>query len=259
MPINKIHALCIAERFQFDILYEDLARQVHAARMRNVIILSPDDGIYAFIFDYGVCVLYRYDYESEKRLLDLLLKYAVNPLDPFIEEELDYQKNSEDGLRIRNDLIEVDDVNELACLLLAHALAQSTKLVVFETSIEETIKKTKYIPETLARKGAISLSRTKLAKERGRVYLEKSHVILQFNLLDTPEFIWEYPELEHYYLALSRYLEITPRATVLKNRLEVIQELLEMMADEQKHRHSSMLEWIIIILIAFEIGLFFFK
>jgi uncharacterized Rmd1/YagE family protein len=98
-----------------------------------------------------------------------------------------------------------------------------------------------------------------LAKERGRVYLEKSHVILQFNLLDTPEFIWEYPELEHYYLALSRYLEITPRATVLKNRLEVIQELLEMMADEQKHSHSSMLEWIIIILIAIEIGLFFFK
>ncbi|MBV5319277.1 MAG: RMD1 family protein [Desulfobulbaceae bacterium] len=259
MSINKLRALCIAERFQFDTLYESLTCQMHAARMRNVIILTPDDGVYAFIFDYGVCVLYRYDYESEKRLVDLLLKYAVNPLDPFIEEELDYQKSSEDGLRIRNDLIEVDDVTELACLSLAHALAQSTKLAVFETSIEETIKKTKYIPVTLARKGAISLSRTKLAKERGRVYLEKSHVILQFNLLDTPEFIWEYPELEHYYLALSRYLEITPRATVLKNRLEVIQELLEMMADEQKHSHSSMLEWIIIILIAIEIGLFFFK
>ena len=79
------------------------------------------------------------------------------------------------------------------------------------------------------------------------------------SLLDTPEFIWEYPELEHYYLALSRYLEIAPRATVLKNRLEVIQELLEMMADEQKHSHSSMLEWIIIILIAIEIALFFIK
>ena len=65
--------------------------------------------------------------------------------------------------------------------------------------------------------------------------------------------------MEHYYLSLSRYLEIAPRATVLKNRLEVIQELLEMMADEQKHSHSSMLEWIIIILIAIEIGLFFVK
>jgi uncharacterized Rmd1/YagE family protein len=257
--MNKLRALCIAERFEFDALYDLLSRQVHAARMRNVIMLTPDEGSFAFIFDYGVCVLCRYDYEAEKRLLDLLLKYAVNPLSSFIEEELEYQKGVGEGVRIRHDLIDLDDVSELVCLSLAHALAQSTKLASFETSIEETIKKTKYIPEALAKKGSIAMSRTQLAKERGRVYLEKSHIILQFNLLDTPEFIWEYPELENYYLALSRYLEIAPRALVLKNRLEVIQELLAMMADEQKHSHSSMLEWIIIILIAIEIVLFFVK
>ena len=227
--------------------------------MRAVIVLAPDVGVHAFLFDYGVCVLFQYDYESEKRLIDQLRTYAVNPLAALVEEELEFEKTAEEGIRIRNDLIGVDDVSELTLLSLSHALAQSTKLASFESSIEETIKKTKYIPETLAKKGSISLSRTKLARERGRVYLEKSHIILQFNLLDTPEFIWEYPELEHYYLSLSRYLEIAPRATVLKNRLEVIQELLEMMADEQKHSHSSMLEWIIIILIAIEIGLFFVK
>ncbi len=257
--MNKLRALCLAERFQFDALYELLANQMLATRMRNVILLNPDEGVHAFIFDYGVCVLCSYDYESEKRLIDTLLKYAVNPLVLFIEEELAYQKSAEDGIRIRHDLIDVGVVSELVCLSLGHALAQSTKLASFEVSIEETIKRTKYIPETLARKGSISLSRTKLAKERGRVHLEKSHVILQFNLLDTPDFIWEYPELEQYYLALARYLEIAPRATVLKNRLEVIQELLEMMADEQKHSHSSMLEWIIIILIFIEICLFFVK
>ena len=257
--MSTLRALCLAERFQFDSLYEYLAKQMHAARMRNVILLKSEEGVHAFLFDYGVCVLCSYDYESEKRLIDILLKFAVNPLDSFIEEELTYEKSSEDGIRIRHDLIDVGDVSELVCLSLGHALAQSTKLASFEASIEETIKRTKYIPETLSRKGSIALSRTNLAKERGRVYLEKAHVILQFNLLDTPEFIWEYPELEHYYLALSRYLEITPRATVLENRLEVIQELLAMMADEQKHSHSSMLEWIIIILIFIEICLFFVK
>ena len=197
--------------------------------------------------------------KRKKRLIDQLLKFAVNPLENYVEEDLAFQVSESEGVRIRNDLIDVDDLTELTCLALSHALAQSTKLAFFEASIEETIKKTKYIPEALAKKGTIALSRKKLARERGRVYLEKSHIILQYNLLDTPEFIWEYPELEHYYLALSRYLEIAPRATVLKSRLEVIQELLEMMADEQKHSHSSMLEWIIIILIAIEIGLYFVK
>ncbi len=257
--MSTIRALCIAERFQFDALYEHLSKQAHAARIRNVIIVNPDEGVRAFLFDYGVCVLFQYDYESEKRLIDQLLKFAINPLESYVEEDLEYQLSATEGVRIRNDLIDLDDLSELTCLSLAHALAQSTKLAFFESSIEETIKKTKYIPEALAKRGMVALSRTKLARERGRVYLEKSHIILQFNLLDTPEFIWEYPELEHYYLALSRYLEIAPRATVLKNRLEVIQELLEMMADEQKHSHSSMLEWVIIVLIAIEIALFFVK
>ncbi|MDY0391164.1 RMD1 family protein [Desulfobulbus oligotrophicus] len=254
--MQTIRAICLAERFQFDALWDHFSQQPEAVRLRNVIALTKGENVFAFLFDYGVCVLFQYGRDAEQRLLALLNSYLINPLTSFVDEELSYRQNSETGIRIRNDLIEINDLSRLTCLSLAHALAQSTKLAFFEASIEKTIKKTKYIPETLAQKGSIALSRVQLAKERGRVYLEKSHVILQFNLLDTPEFIWEYPELEHYYLALSRYLEITPRATVLKNRLEVIQELLEMMADEQKHRHSSMLEWIIIILIAIEILLF---
>ncbi|MDR2548671.1 MAG: RMD1 family protein [Desulfobulbus sp.] len=257
--MDTIRALCLAERFQFEALAEFLSRQTHATPMRNVIRLAPDGGAHAFIFDYGVAVLFRYDDEAEKRLVDLLRKYAVAPLASMVEEELEYRRSTEAGIRIRNDVIELDDLAELTCLSLGHALAQSTKLAFFESSIEEMIKQTMYIPEALAKKGSIAMSRAKLARERGRVYLEKSRIILQFNLLDAPEFIWEYPELEQYYLALSRYLEITSRATVLKNRLEVIQELLAMMADEQKHSHSSMLEWIIIALIAIEIVLFFVK
>lgn len=56
--------------------------------MRNVIVLNSHEGVRAFLFDYGVCVLFHYDYESEKRLIDLLRKYTTNPLEQFIEEEL---------------------------------------------------------------------------------------------------------------------------------------------------------------------------
>ena len=40
---------------------------------------------------------------------------------------------------------------------------------------------------------------------------------------------------------------------VLNKKVEIIQELLHVLGDEQKHKYSSFLEWIIIILIAFEI------
>jgi uncharacterized Rmd1/YagE family protein len=72
-------------------------------------------------------------------------------------------------------------------------------------------------------------------------------------LLDKPDFFWEYPEYEDYYGIAAKYLEIAPRTEVLSKKLETIHELFEMLADEQKHRHSSRLEWIIIWLIALEI------
>ncbi len=256
--MQKIRTVCFAELLRFAELSGQMLHQGDAALMRNVLIVHPEEDSHVFVFDYGVSVFCNVGYDTEKRLMDVLLKYAVHPFEPFIEEELSFQASTEGKeFHIRHDLIESDDSGELTLLSLGHALAQSTKLASFEDSIEKIIEQTKFIPVTLAEKGKISLSRNRLAKERGRVYLEKSRIILQFNLLDPPEFIWEYPELEQYYLGLARYLEITPRAEVLKHRLEVIQELLEMMADEQKHNHSSLLEWIIIILIAIEIVLFF--
>ncbi|MDH5258855.1 MAG: RMD1 family protein, partial [Gammaproteobacteria bacterium] len=46
------------------------------------------------------------------------------------------------------------------------------------------------------------------------------------------------------------------RMEVLSKKLETIHELFNMIADELRHKHSSMLEWIIIWLIAFEIVVF---
>ncbi|MFT4940233.1 MAG: putative Rmd1/YagE family protein, partial [Paraglaciecola sp.] len=72
----------------------------------------------------------------------------------------------------------------------------------------------------------------------------------------TPEFFWEYPEFESIYNLAARYLEIHTRVDLLSKKLATIHELFDMLADEQKHQHSSFLEWIIIILIAVEIVMF---
>lgn len=81
---------------------------------------------------------------------------------------------------------------------------------------------------------------------------------MNYDLLDTPDFFWEYPEYEAFYGITAKYLEIAQRTAVLSKKLETIHELFEMLADEQKHRHSTILEWIIIWLIAFEIGMTIF-
>jgi uncharacterized Rmd1/YagE family protein len=142
---------------------------------------------------------------------------------------------------------------------LSQGMAQSIKLAFFETHALRTITNTNYIPKSLAQDGRIKLNRQEIAKIRGQLFLTKSDIILNYDLLDIPDFFWEYPEYEPFYSVAAKYLEIAQRIEVLSKKLETIHELFEMLADEQKHRHSSKLEWIIIWLIAFEIGMTIFE
>jgi uncharacterized Rmd1/YagE family protein len=75
------------------------------------------------------------------------------------------------------------------------------------------------------------------------------------DFLGAPEFFWENPAFESYYIKAATYLEIQKRVDVLNKRLDVTRELFEMLSDELRHQHSSTLEIIIIWLIAIEIAI----
>lgn len=255
--MTRIHAICIAQHIALKELFPSLDEKGESTLIRDALILK-EEGSYAFVFDYGVVVFWEREEESALQLISELRPFCSNPHERKIEDELQYQINSgKSEVRIRDDIIEAGLDSDMIRLSFSHAIAQSVKLEEFENAIQETIEKTRYIPESLAKSGKVPLGRKELSKERGKLFLTKSNIHLQYGLLDTPEFFWEYPELESNYLALIKYLEVRQRIDVLNQKLEVIQELLDMLADEQKHKHSSLLEWIIIILIAVEIVLYF--
>ncbi|MEF3255495.1 MAG: RMD1 family protein, partial [Deferribacterales bacterium] len=109
------------------------------------------------------------------------------------------------------------------------------------------------IPYELSLKGKITLSKSEISKERGRIFLERTEIYLNLGFLDTPEFFWEFSDLEKIYEAVSNYLDIKPRVEILNKKMEIIQDLLTMLSNEQNHLHSAFLETVIIILIAIEI------
>lgn len=208
----------------------------------------------AWLFDYGVIVFWGVD-EDEKLALLHRLQVSEGVLTGVHQEHLRFTLGSE-TVKLQRDVIALSGDDELLRLSISHGLAQSIKLNEYERKAQDTIAKYGYLPEALAETGKIKLGRRALAKIRGRLFSTKSDIFLHYGLLDTPEFFWEYPDYEYAYLITSRYLDIRPRVELLSNKLDVIHELFEMLADDLNHKHSSFLEWIIIILIAFEIATF---
>ena len=222
-------------------------------RYRDAVQLDVAGGE-AWWFDYGVIVFWGGD-EDERIALLHRLGFSADALSGENQEHFRFELNTQQ-LKVQRDQISLADDDPLQRLAISHALAQSLKLNEYEQKAQQTITDYAHLPKALAESGKIRLSRQQIASIRGHLFSTKSDIFLHYGLLDTPEFFWEYPDYEAAYNLMARYLEIHQRVELLSNKLNVIHELFEMLADELKHKHSSFLEWIIIILIAFEIVMF---
>ncbi|UAA40371.1 RMD1 family protein [Paraneptunicella aestuarii] len=256
MKVNNIDVITIGNRIDIKPNSSDFPQKWQSRRYRDALHIKLERGT-AFLFDYGVIVtwsLSKAELEELKFCLESLVK---EPIAIPENEQFHYEVADQQNVTIHDDTLSLPDDDALTLLAISHALAQSAKLEQFEIVAEQTVTDNNYLSQMLAKTGKIPLNRKQLAKLRGKLFMTKSDILLRYNLLDTPEFFWEYPEQEAIYMVAAKYLDLKPRVELLTMKLETISELLEMLASEQNHKHSSFLEWIIIILIAMEMVLLF--
>ena len=251
--VKRCVAYCLAQNFDISALAKILS-ETTLIRIIKGALLGEGDESWARSFAYGAVVQWNIDTDEQYKLHQLLFDHADNLLKTVEEDHFTFSLDNQQT-RIVEDHIEIESADPMILFSLSQGMAQSIKLASFETNAITTINNTSYIPKSLALDGRIKLGRHDIAKIRGQLFLTKSDIILNYDLLDKPDFFWEYPEYEEYYAIAAKYLEVAPRTEVMSKKLETIHELFEMLADEQKHRHSSILEWIIIGLIAFEIAM----
>jgi uncharacterized Rmd1/YagE family protein len=247
-------ALCTAASYNIKPLYDVIRVKYKATLYRDVLHVALQKDHFScdvFLFSYGVAVFWG---ANKEKGIDLITEEIASFEDQkSIEIETDSFTYEYGNLKIVEDEITLPDDLILTKLALSHAIAQSVKLATFETSLKKTFLLTKQLPEDLAKFGKISLSRKEIRRKMGELFITRNSINLNMDVLDTPEFFWEYPELEPSYLLMANYLDVRTRVEILNQRLNVIHDLFEMLGTELNHSHSNRLEWIIIWLILIEV------
>lgn len=154
---------------------------------------------------------------------------------------------------IKFDRIKLRSMRVEEKLALSYAMAQSSKLFVFESKVLESVERTRYLPKKLATDGKIALTKRDLNRLIGQLFVEQTDVNLFSSILDTPDFLWEDDEYFPAYQFARKYLEVDTRVGLLNNRLGVIREVLDVLNGQVADNNSTRLEWIVIWLIVFEI------
>ncbi|KAI0360474.1 DUF155-domain-containing protein [Trametes cingulata] len=209
-----------------------------------------------FIFEYGTVVIWGMTEAQEKRFLSSLKRFEVERLAPQDVEMEDLNFYYASYSRIYNDVITLRKGSSyMTKLSLSHALAQSVKISLFEKLISTTIDETKDIPEIISETGKIDMSHKEIMRKIGELFLLRTNINSVGSVLDSPEVFWTYPDLQPLYDAARSYLEIPQRIDLLNARVEVLQDMLQLLKETVTSRHAERLEQIVIALIAVEIVL----
>lgn len=137
-------------------------------------------------------------------------------------------------------------------------LARSTKLAVLESLLQENNASNKSVVDMLSRGGRLPRSRSLILEKTGQLLNIRAQLNLYSELTDSlPDLFWDSRselELEKYYDHVGRALDINIRVKEFNEKLNYAQEIANVLREALNERHSVRLEWIIIILIAVEIG-----
>ncbi|RLN87310.1 hypothetical protein BBJ28_00022666 [Nothophytophthora sp. Chile5] len=190
----------------------------------------------------GCAVFWGLTRAEEQAHLVALGAFSLGPVKQVEVEDMDYMYG--DASLIFNDAITLSSNRASEKLAVSFAMAQSSKLDVFEERVEETIRQTKHVPQNLAATGSIQYSQSDISKLIGRLFIERSDVNLNSDMLDEPDFFWEDDEYEPLYKKVMKYLSVDNRVQILNTRLDILRELY----------HDTKLEMIVIWLIVAEVA-----
>ncbi|MDB6081252.1 MAG: hypothetical protein JWO53_524 [Chlamydiia bacterium] len=257
IPSKRCVAYCTATAFQLKPLFDALKLHHKTTMFKDLVHIEVQSNQSEaqvrdiFCFSYGVAVFWGFEEAEEKEFLNLYKPIEYRADEKKEREVMNFSFGT--SPKIEEEEIILPDTDLFSRLAVSHGLAQSVKLATFENAIQKTINTTKTIPEQLATRGKIPLSKREIRKKMGELFIERSSINLHSDILDIPEFFWDHSEVEPLYTMIAMHLDLETRLEVLNQRLDIVHDLFEMLGNELNHQHSSKLEWIIIWLIVIEV------
>lgn len=149
-------------------------------------------------------------------------------------EDFHFEYNNEVPTpRIYNDMITLKSGDHLIKLTISHAIAQSSKMSMFESKMSVILDSISKLPKILALTGRLHhYTSKKLLMKTGGLLQLRSEVNLNSNVVDTPEYFWSIePGLHPLYMAIREYLEIDQRVEVINDRCKVFLDFFDIVSD----------------------------
>lgn len=206
----------------------------------------------AVIYRYGVIVSFCLDTLEQARLLEEIAHYVESPYDKIMQDSIEIEAgHKQNGLH--QTIIQVEELSIPVIQTIADILAKTVILEYYEKSIATAFDQIEPLSQNLKLRGRGGEKDKVLLSQIGDILSIQSKMVGRVEVSEKPEVLWEYPELDKFYMRLDDEYEIKERHLALERKLQLITKATETMLDLLHHKRSLRVEWYIVILIVIDI------
>ncbi|MFM8708516.1 MAG: RMD1 family protein [Planctomycetia bacterium] len=228
-----------------------------AAPLQVAIHAAAAGGGPAFLFRYGAVVFFD---ASAAGITDYLGRIAPHVRQPFPPAEretemLDIRLDPGGRETIEGNTLVLADLSTEKLQLVADVMAKSVSLAHHEKGIERQFERIEPFAVSIDHRGRGGRAARELLHNLGGALLAEHRVVAGKRVDDSPELLWDHPELERLWARLRDEFEIRERFAALHGKLSLISRTAETALELLQNRRALRVEWAIVGLIVFEIGL----
>jgi uncharacterized Rmd1/YagE family protein len=224
----------------------------------NPVTFTPSavgDGVWVYLYYFGGIVFLNCSDDIMAHCIEGLKQHLEQLREqPQLRFREDYQLEIDPAAdsSITNDAAIVPEFKQELLEIVCFVITKSVALERIEERVDTVFDEVGVMINRLGQ-GVLELPDKALARLASTVLNFKYTSIAHIMVLDKPEITWDNDEADRFYLTISNLFELRPRYQEIKHKAETLLDVTDVFSSLSHARRSARLEWIIIILIAFEI------
>ena len=205
------------------------------------------------LFSYGAVVLFGLSAGAERGFMDTLRPHILTPFEQPETEAATICLAPHSSGKVQDGLIWMAALDGPRRQIVADVMAKSVVLAHYEIGAAAVFDRIEPYAAELQHQRRSRVQGHQLLKQIGQTLMIQHKIVGRVEIVDKPELLWEYPELDALYHRLEDEYEIRDRHSALERKLDLVSRTAETVLDLQRQQTGLRLEWYVVLLIVLEV------
>ncbi|MDM5219499.1 RMD1 family protein [Peribacillus sp. NJ11] len=254
IDLNKIAIHCgIPKKFTWEeplILKGDI--------LNSILNKNVNDSQQVLVFSFGSIVFINYSHVDEIKEFAAYIRSFEPDIDLVnvdrYTDDYSLHFSETENIKLTDEYIVVPKYEFFYPELISTVLAKSVALEKTEEQLGKIHDKLEAMIDRLE-KGKLRIGNKELARTTAKIVRHEYNTLAYIMILDKPDITWTSSIAGEFYDSMLDFFELNDRYKILKSKTEILYNIMDGFSNISHSIRGLFVEWIIVILIVFEIVL----